>query len=53
MIEAKDAPADVQKYIAEKKVELPEIDGKEYIFISQGDADFVDSSSVVLDDKSK
>ena len=44
MIEADDAPADVQKYIADKKVELPEIGGKEYIFISQRDADFVDSN---------
>lgn len=53
MIEAEDAPSDVKEYISEKKIELPEIGGKEYIFISQRDADIVDVNSVASTEKAQ
>jgi len=46
MIHLEDAPEDVQEYIAEKEIELPEIGGKDYIFISYLDAEIVDVKSI-------
>lgn len=46
MIDYEDAPADVKEYISEKDVQLTEIEGKKYIFISYLDADIVNAKSL-------